>query len=56
MSTINDIIYSVASEQLSDATSSVHDLLGQRVIQALDTRKHEIASILFQKPYRDSAS
>lgn len=48
MSTINDLIQSVASDQLSDATNSAHDLLGQRVLHALDTRKHEIASALFQ--------
>ena len=48
MSSINDLIQSVASDQLSDAINSVHDLLGNRVLQALDTRKHEIASSLFQ--------
>ena len=48
MSSINDLIQSVASDQLSDATNSVHDLLGNRVLQALDTSKHEIASSLFQ--------
>lgn len=48
MSSISDFIQSVASDQLVDATNVVHDLLGQRVLNALDTRKHDIASVLFQ--------
>jgi hypothetical protein len=48
MPTINDFIQSVATDHLTDATSSIHDLLGQRVLQALDTRKQEIAGALFQ--------
>lgn len=48
MNTISDLIQSVVTDRLADATTSAHDLLGQRVLQALDTRKHEIASSLFQ--------
>lgn len=48
MPTISDFIQSVATDQLADATNSIHDLLGQRVLQALDTHKYEIASTLFQ--------
>lgn len=48
MPTISDLIHSVATDQLSTATDSVHELLGQRVLQALDTHKQDIASALFQ--------
>lgn len=48
MSSISDFIQSVATDRLADATNSFQDLVGQRVLQALDTRKHEIASSLFQ--------
>jgi len=49
MSNISDLIQSVATDKLTDATGSVHELLGQRVLDALDTRKQEIASALFQQ-------
>lgn len=48
MPTISDMIHSIATDQLADATTIAHDVLGQRVLQALDTHKHDIAASLFQ--------
>lgn len=44
---IADTINLVANQQYADATSIVHDLLGNRVMAALETHKQSIAQNLF---------
>lgn len=48
MPTSHDIFQSIVQDQFASATTLVGELLNQRIIQSLDTRKHEMASTLFQ--------
>jgi hypothetical protein len=53
LSPIADVITLVANGQAGEATGLVHDLLGARVLDALQSHKQEIAQTLFA-PSADS--
>lgn len=47
MTTPHDVLSFIASDQLVDATHALHDVLGQKVLNALEDRKIDIANQLF---------
>lgn len=47
MTTPHDVLGFITNDQLADATHALHDVLGQKVLSALEDRKMDIASQLF---------
>lgn len=47
MATIHDVLGFVAKDQLADAITATHDVLGHKVLQALEDRKIDLAQQLF---------